>query len=253
MKKSISIFLTLLLLVFCAVPAFAASSIPVVLCVEGISKTLYTGWLDVPKGSTVLDVLKASGLPVETAEDETGIRVVSIAGEREKTFGGTDGWYCTIGFENDLVAMDKTIVEYDDSIDIFYVDPAVGFQDVTYSDRSNEGYIEFYSSHWSAETETETYTPVVGATVVVDGQYTFVTNENGRVNLPEALLSGEHSFTIDRTTPEGLPTIVRGEGTFGYDPTKGPNLPVANFLSRVIDWFYGIFDRIKAFFKGLFK
>ena len=244
MRNTLAVLLTALLVFACALPAFAAKDMLVFLSVDGISETLYEGSMTVPAGASVLDALKATGLEVVTAEGADGLRVVSIAGDAEKTFGGADGWYYDIGFDDCTVPMDKKAVQATDSIHIYYADLTVGFQKPVMDPALDKGYIRFYSGE---------NTPVAGATMVIDGTYTFVTDADGIVYLPEELCENVHSYTLERYTAQGLPTILRAGGNYGFDPTLGPNLPVASFLSRVIDWFYSLFDKIAAFFRGLVK
>ena len=253
LKKTLAVLLTALLTFACAGIAFAADEIPVFIDVEGISKTLYENKLNVPAGSSVLDVLKATGLSVVTEEAADGVRVVSIAGDTEKTFGGTDGWYYDIGFHDCSVPMDKKTVKHSDSIHIYYADPAVGFQKPVMELKLDDGYVRFYSDLEDVNTGEITEIPVVGTTMTVDGSYTYVTDANGKVYLPENLCENVHTYTLERYTEAGLPTILRAGGSYGFDPTLGPNLPVTSFISRVIDWFLGIFDKIVSFFKNLVK
>ena len=253
LKKTLAVLLAALMAFACCVVAFAADEFPVFIDVEGISKNLYEGSVTVPAGSTVLDVLKATGLNVVTREETDGVYVVSIAGDTEKTFGGKDGWYYDIGFDAYSVPMNKQEVKHNDSIHIYYADPAVGFQKPIMETCFDEGYIRFYSEGSDPATGDRTEVPVVGATMVIDGAYTYVTDENGKVYLPENLCENVHSFTLERYTEQGLPTILRAFGNYGFDPTLGPNLPVSSFLSRVFDWFMNIIHKIGEFFRGLIK
>lgn len=254
-KKTLSILLALLIAFTCASVAFAAKDILVFVTVDGIKKTLYDSELTVRAGSSVLDVLKAAGLDVVVQQTEDGARIVSIEGDTEKTFGGSDGWYYDLWPEETYCStpVDKKQVENGDCIEVYYADRAVGFQKPIFHEQLNEGFIYLYSNETDPATGEETQVPVVGATMVIDGTHTFVSDENGKVYLPAELCENVHTMTLERYAENDLPTLLRAEGEIGFDPTLGPNLPVGSFLIRLGNWFGSIIDRIVAFFKGLFK
>ena len=263
-KKSLSILLALVMALSFMSVAFAARDIQVFVTIEGINKTLYSGKkVLVPLKSTVYDVLAASGIDIVFGENEDGSKyIISIDGETEKSFGETDGWiYYYNGLKTDLT-IDQRKVKFDDKIYIYYADPdGVGFQDPIRSDHLEEGYINFYSEEAAIDEETgEEITvevPVAGAIMVVDGEYTFVTDEEGNVYLPEELLTGVHKYTLDRHSENGCPTIIRTySGKFGSNPDSGSSSSSDSGLSIIekIKIFLSYFkERVKAYFINLFN
>ena len=113
LKKSVSLLLALIMLMSaCCAFASAASDIKVNVRIEGINDKLFYGNVTVPSGATVLDAIKqadsvSSKIKVTVKNGAYGAYVTAVNNEKEKTFGGYDGWNYRVNGVDPSVSMDK--------------------------------------------------------------------------------------------------------------------------------------------------
>lgn len=265
-KKILSVSLALLMILGClCLPSFAiGEKIDVKLRVEGIKACLFYGSVEIDDSASVLDVLKAApGIEVTASESEYGGEyVTAINGEKEKSFGGWDGWLYTVNGVESQESIDKQIVKNGDSVLVYYGDPyGVGFAYPT-ADTSKlaDGKLSFtttvttYDENWNA---TEKVEPIKNYSIIWgygDGKTVTITSDtNGVVSIAkEYLQKGEHSVQIEKYSPEGLPLVLRFAPD--YTVTVGKKSvfdSIKDFFNKVLGYFKGIISKIVDFVKSI--
>ena len=154
LKKSVSLLLALIMLMSaCCAFASAASDIKVNVRIEGINDKLFYGNVTVPSGATVLDAIKqadsvSSKIKVTVKNGAYGAYVTAVNSEKEKTFGGYDGWNYRVNGVDPSVSMDKYKVKSGAKIILYYGDPYGKGMQYPVADTSMlaAGYLSFKST-----------------------------------------------------------------------------------------------------------
>lgn len=268
-KKSISVFLAVvMLLTACCAFAYAASDIKVNVRIEGITNKLFYGNVTVPAGSTVLDALKQADsvsdkIKITYVNGPYGAYVTAVNNEKEKTFGGYDGWsYRVDGVEPD-VGMSQYKVKTGSKIILYYGDPyGEGIQyPVADTSMLASGYLSFKSLdkvYHSDGTVTTQETIIkdyilewgVGSGATVD----LYPDANGLVYIESDFLTkGEHSVQIIKTNDSGMPLVLRLAPDYTVNVTKLASEENENPTFNVIYQMRDFVMRIVAFIKELVK
>lgn len=264
-KKILSVSLALLMILGClCLPSFAiGEKIDVKLRVEGIKACLFYGSVEIDDSASVLDVLKAApGIEITASESEYGAYVTAINGEKEKTFGGWDGWLTMVNGEEPQVSVDKQIVKDSDSVIVYYGDPyGEGFYFPTAdTSKLSDGILTFtttvtvYDEQWNPTQTTETIKDYSIQWGYGDGKtVTLTSDENGVVTIAKDYLqAGEHSVQISKTAENGLPQVLRFAPD--YTVTVGKKSvfdSIKDFFNKVLGFFKGIISKIIDFVKSI--
>ncbi len=223
-KPMIWLLVGLLLMLGWGTAASAAGKTTVSVRIEGISACLYQGHITM-EGSqvTVKDVLLAldqreAGLTIDGLDQGY---ISAVNQQAAGTFGGWDGWSFMVNNEISMVGVADALLSDGDSLVLFYGDYPTQVPIVDTS-RLASGVLRFTSKDriFAADgSSTVQIQPIVGATVTWydkhNQPHTFVTDEQGAVTIPKALLTeGEHVIQIEKgKTVEGksgqVPVVVR--------------------------------------------
>lgn len=243
--------------------AFAADDTACVkLRVEGIKANLFNSSVYVKDGATVLDVIKnAEDLSVTTVDSFYGPYVSEINGEKEKTFGGFDGWNFLLNNASPSVGISACEVKDGDSVVFYYGDTyLLGMQYPTAdTSKISEGIITFTSEDITYDPVT--WEPVTSTNPVKDmtvkwgfgsgKSATYTTDENGQIKLDkDCLTNGFHSLSVSRNAANGCPTVLRLEP--GYTVETGNHFAnlITSFFQRIIDAIKTVFETIKSIIDG---
>ena len=223
MKKIISIILAAMLLVSCfAVTAGAADKQSVSVRIEGITKTLFDGNVDVElvDDTTVKDVLTALNTENKditiTGIDDNYITDINV--ETAGTFGGYDGWYYQVNDKAAEVGINDCKITASDSIVLYYG----GYPcQVPVADLSNAksgiikitSYDASYDENWNA---TYAWTPVVDATVTLNTKK-YTTDKDGVVTFNPDDFSGKVTVQISKSDASGAPAVCRFSSNCSFE------------------------------------
>ena len=265
LKKSVSLILALVMLMStCCAFASAASDIKVNVRVEGISDTLAYGNVTVPAGSSVLDVIKkadsvSSKIKVTIINGAYGAYVTAVNGEKEKTFGGYDGWNYRVNGVSPSVSMDQYIVKSGAKIVLYYGDPYGKGMQYPVADTSmlGAGYLSFKSTDtiydeygMPHEVESVITGYVLEWGLEGGGTVDLYPDENGLVCIDKSFLTkGEHSVQIIKTDDSGMPLVLRLAPDYTVNVTnivgdKSEN-PAVNVIYQMKDFIEQIIQFIK--------
>ncbi|MGN1442363.1 MAG: DUF4430 domain-containing protein [Acutalibacteraceae bacterium] len=274
LKKAVSLLLALMLLMSaCCAFASAASDIKVNVRIEGITDKLFYGNVTVPSGATVLDAIKqadsvSTKIKVTITNGAYGAYVTAVNSEKEKTFGGYDGWNYRVNGVDPSVSMDKYTVKSGAKIVLYYGDPYGKGMQYPVADTSMlaAGYLSFKSTDtvYNADGTTKTTENIVKDYILEWGLGNGATvdlypDENGRVLIDkEFLTKGEHSVQIIKTDNSGMPLVLRFAPDYTIDVTevagdKSEN-PAVNLIYQMRDFVEQIIQFIKEIvqaFKGI--
>lgn len=267
LKKSVSLLLALIMLMSaCCAFASAASDIKVNVRIEGINDKLFYGNVTVPSGATVLDAIKqadsvSSKIKVTVKNGAYGAYVTAVNSEKEKTFGGYDGWNYRVNGVDPSVSMDKYKVKSGAKIILYYGDPYGKGMQYPVADTSMlaAGYLSFKSTDtvYRADGTTKTTENIITGYILEWGLGNGATvdlypDENGRVYIDkEFLTKGEHSVQIIKTDDSGMPLVLRFAPDYMINVTeiadeKSDN-PTINAIYEMRDFI----EQIIAFIKEL--
>ena len=267
LKKSVSLLLALIMLMSaCCAFASAASNIKVNVRIEGINDKLFYGNVTVPSGATVLDAIKqadsvSSKIKVTVKNGAYGAYVTAVNSEKEKTFGGYDGWNYRVNGVDPSVSMDKYKVKSGAKIILYYGDPYGKGMQYPVADTSMlaAGYLSFKSTDtvYRADGTTKTTENIITGYILEWGLGNGATvdlypDENGRVYIDkEFLTKGEHSVQIIKTDDSGMPLVLRFAPDYMINVTeiadeKSDN-PTINAIYEMRDFI----EQIIAFIKEL--
>ena len=267
LKKSVSLLLALIMLMSaCCAFASAASDIKVNVRIEGINDKLFYGNVTVPSGATVLDAIKqadsvSSKIKVTVKNGAYGAYVTAVNNEKEKTFGGYDGWNYRVNGVDPSVSMDKYKVKSGAKIILYYGDPyGKGLQyPVADTSMLAAGYLSFKSTDtvYRADGTTKTTESIITGYILEWGLGNGATvdlypDENGLVYIDkEFLTKGEHSVQIIKTDDSGMPLVLRFAPDYMINVTeiadeKSDN-PTINAIYEMRDFI----EQIIAFIKEL--
>ena len=267
LKKSVSLLLALIMLMSaCCAFASAASDIKVNVRIEGINDKLFYGNVTVPSGATVLDAIKqadsvSSKIKVTVKNGAYGAYVTAVNNEKEKTFGGYDGWNYRVNGVDPSVSMDKYKVKSGAKIILYYGDPYGKGMQYPVADTSMlaAGYLSFKSTDtvYRADGTTKTTESVITGYILEWGLGNGATvdlypDENGLVYIDkEFLTKGEHSVQIIKTDDSGMPLVLRFAPDYMINVTeiadeKSDN-PTINAIYEMRDFI----EQIIAFIKEL--
>lgn len=267
LKKSVSLLLALIMLMSaCCAFASAASDIKVNVRIEGINDKLFYGNVTVPSGATVLDAIKqadsvSSKIKVTVKNGAYGAYVTAVNSEKEKTFGGYDGWNYRVNGVDPSVSMDKYKVKSGAKIILYYGDPYGKGMQYPVADTSMlaAGYLSFKSTDtvYRADGTTKTTESVITGYILEWGLGNGATvdlypDENGLVYIDkEFLTKGEHSVQIIKTDDSGMPLVLRFAPDYMINVTeiadeKSDN-PTINAIYEMRDFI----EQIIAFIKEL--
>ena len=267
LKKSVSLLLALIMLMSaCCAFASAASYIKVNVRIEGINDKLFYGNVTVPSGATVLDAIKqadsvSSKIKVTVKNGAYGAYVTAVNSEKEKTFGGYDGWNYRVNGVDPSVSMDKYKVKSGAKIILYYGDPYGKGMQYPVADTSMlaAGYLSFKSTDtvYRADGTTKTTKSIITGYILEWGLGNGATvdlypDENGLVYIDkEFLTKGEHSVQIIKTDDSGMPLVLRFAPDYMINVTeiadeKSDN-PTINAIYEMRDFI----EQIIAFIKEL--
>lgn len=267
LKKSVSLLLALIMLMSaCCAFASAASDIKVNVRIEGINDKLFYGNVTVPSGATVLDAIKqadsvSSKIKVTVKNGAYGAYVTAVNNEKEKTFGGYDGWNYRVNGVDPSVSMDKYKVKSGAKIILYYGDPYGKGMQYPVADTSMlaAGYLSFKSTDtvYRADGTTKTTENIITGYILEWGLGNGATvdlypDENGLVYIDkEFLTKGEHSVQIIKTDDSGMPLVLRFAPDYMINVTeiadeKSDN-PTINAIYEMRDFI----EQIIAFIKEL--
>lgn len=267
LKKSVSLLLALIMLMSaCCAFASAASDIKVNVRIEGINDKLFYGNVTVPSGATVLDAIKqadsvSSKIKVTVKNGAYGAYVTAVNSEKEKTFGGYDGWNYRVNGVDPSVSMDKYKVKSGAKIILYYGDPYGKGMQYPVADTSMlaAGYLSFKSTDtvYRADGTIKTTESVITGYILEWGLGNGATvdlypDENGLVYIDkEFLTKGEHSVQIIKTDDSGMPLVLRFAPDYMINVTeiadeKSDN-PTINAIYEMRDFI----EQIIAFIKEL--
>ncbi|MDD6527159.1 MAG: DUF4430 domain-containing protein [Oscillospiraceae bacterium] len=267
LKKSVSLLLALIMLMSaCCAFASAASDIKVNVRIEGINDKLFYGNVTVPSGATVLDAIKqadsvSSKIKVTVKNGAYGAYVTAVNSEKEKTFGGYDGWNYRVNGVDPSVSMDKYKVKSGAKIILYYGDPYGKGMQYPVADTSMlaAGYLSFKSTDtvYRADGTTKTTESIITGYILEWGLGNGATvdlypDENGLVYIDkEFLTKGEHSVQIIKTDDSGMPLVLRFAPDYMINVTeiadeKSDN-PTINAIYEMRDFI----EQIIAFIKEL--
>ena len=267
LKKSVSLLLALIMLMSaCCAFASAASNIKVNVRIEGINDKLFYGNVTVPSGATVLDAIKqadsvSSKIKVTVKNGAYGAYVTAVNSEKEKTFGGYDGWNYRVNGVDPSVSMDKYKVKSGAKIILYYGDPYGKGMQYPVADTSMlaAGYLSFKSTDtvYRADGTTKTTESIITGYILEWGLGNGATvdlypDENGLVYIDkEFLTKGEHSVQIIKTDDSGMPLVLRFAPDYMINVTeiadeKSDN-PTINAIYEMRDFI----EQIIAFIKEL--
>lgn len=267
LKKSVSLLLALIMLMSaCCAFASAASDIKVNVRIEGINDKLFYGNVTVPSGATVLDAIKqadsvSSKIKVTVKNGAYGAYVTAVNNEKEKTFGGYDGWNYRVNGVDPSVSMDKYKVKSGAKIILYYGDPYGKGMQYPVADTSMlaAGYLSFKSTDtvYRADGTIKTTESVITGYILEWGLGNGATvdlypDENGLVYIDkEFLTKGEHSVQIIKTDDSGMPLVLRFAPDYMINVTeiadeKSDN-PTINAIYEMRDFI----EQIIAFIKEL--
>lgn len=263
-KKILSVLLACLMVLSClSATAFAADGlVGVKLRVEGITSNLFNSTVFVKDGSTVLDALKAADkLSVVTVDSYYGPYVSEINGEKEKTFGGFDGWNFLLNDASPEVGVSACTVTKGDSVVFYYGDTYLLGMQYPKADTSkiSEGIITFTS-------EDTTYDPITWEPVVsvnpvknmtVTWNYgsgknaTYTTDDNGQIKIDkDCLTNGYHALSVSRNAVNGCPTVLRLAPDYKVETGNHFFNLIASFFQRIIDTVKTLFETITSAIGG---
>lgn len=194
-----------------------------VIRIEGIEECLYYDTVAVQMDSeniTAADVLKfadsaSDAIEITWTESDYGAYISAVNEESEASFGAWDGWMFQVNGESPSVGMSSYTVSDGDEIVLYY-----GYMDETTSPQYPEmsfdrktGILKFtsmdvagYDSNWNP---TYAENPVTDMNVTV-GEYSFVTDSNGEINLAEKELAAqEYEISYSKTNSAGAPLVLR--------------------------------------------
>ena len=267
LKKSVSLLLALIMLMSaCCAFASAAGDIKVNVRIEGINDKLFYGNVTVPSGATVLDAIKqadsvSSKIKVTVKNGAYGAYVTAVNSEKEKTFGGYDGWNYRVNGVDPSVSMDKYKVKSGAKIILYYGDPYGKGMQYPVADTSMlaAGYLSFKSTDtvYRADGTIKTTESVITGYILEWGLGNGATvdlypDENGLVYIDkEFLTKGEHSVQIIKTDDSGMPLVLRFAPDYMINVTeiadeKSDN-PTINAIYEMRDFI----EQIIAFIKEL--
>ena len=267
LKKSVSLLLALIMLMSaCCAFASAASDIKVNVRIEGINDKLFYGNVTVPSGATVLDAIKqadsvSSKIKVTVKNGAYGAYVTAVNNEKEKTFGGYDGWNYRVNGVDPSVSMDKYKVKSGAKIILYYGDSYGKGMQYPVADTSMlaAGYLSFKSTDtvYRADGTTKTTESIITGYILEWGLGNGATvdlypDENGLVYIDkEFLTKGEHSVQIIKTDDSGMPLVLRFAPDYMINVTeiadeKSDN-PTINAIYEMRDFI----EQIIAFIKEL--
>lgn len=267
LKKSVSLLLALIMLMSaCCAFASAASDIKVNVRIEGINDKLFYGNVTVPSGATVLDAIKqadsvSSKIKVTVTNGAYGAYVTAVNSEKEKTFGGYDGWNYRVNGVDPSVSMDKYKVKSGAKIILYYGDPYGKGMQYPVADTSMlaAGYLSFKSTDtvYNADGSTKTTENIITGYILEWGlgngaSVDLYPDENGRVYIDkEFLTKGEHSVQIIKTDNSGMPLVLRLAPDYTINVTeiadeKSDN-PAINAIYQMRDFIEQIIAFIKEF------
>lgn len=266
-RKSISLILAVvMMLTACSAFAFAASDVTVNVRIEGITDKLFYGNVTVPAGSSVLDAIKkadsvSSKIKVTVVDGPYGAYVTAVNNEKEKTFGGFDGWSYRVNGEEPNVSMDQYKIRTGAKIVLYYGDPyGEGMQyPVADTTMLSAGYLSFkstdtvYNDDGTTSQVERTITGYilewgVGGGATVD----LYPDHNGIVTIDEAYLTkGEHSVQLIKTNDSGMPLVLRLAPDYTINVTRLDSDHSENASFNVIYQMRDFIMQIVAFIKEL--
>lgn len=190
-----------------------------------------------------------------------GAYVTAVNSEKEKTFGGYDGWNYRVNGVDPSVSMDKYKVKSGAKIILYYGDPYGKGMQYPVADTSMlaAGYLSFKSTDtvYRADGTTKTTESIITGYILEWGLGNGATvdlypDENGLVYIDkEFLTKGEHSVQIIKTDDSGMPLVLRFAPDYMINVTeiadeKSDN-PTINAIYEMRDFI----EQIIAFIKEL--
>ena len=216
------------LTVICAVVSLiheTGDRVAVNIRIESIEKNFFDKRESISKvenGLTVKDALAYVESKYDSIkiEDSDGV-ITGINGDENGSFGGTDGWNIRVNGQNVTDPIDKIGLKSEDSLTLFYGDPAgAGMQYPTLdTSKIKEGVIRVVQRDTTVGDDGKEQvkeTPVNGAafswTYGSGKAVSLVTDKDGFVTLTdERLVAGKHTVTLSRADKRGMPTLLRLE------------------------------------------
>lgn len=270
MKKFLSVLMSVLMILTCfGAVAFAAdSTASVMLRIEGITENLYNSKVSVKDGATVLDLIKAAdekseSLTVKTVDSYYGPYVSEINGEKEKTFGGFDGWNFLLNGESPDFGVSACKVSDGDSVVFYYGDTymlGMQYPKLDASDLKN-GVIAFTSVDTTYDPVT--WEPIKAENPVTDMTVTwscgsktkqYTTDSNGKVTVEKDMLKdGFHMVSVERKAANGCPTVLRLEPNTTVETGTHALNVIRAFFAKIISAFKNAIEAVKKLFGNVGK
>ena len=265
LKKSVSLLLVLIMLLgTCGAFASAASDIKVNVRIEGINDKLFYGNVTVPAGSSVLDAIKKADsvsdkIKVTVVNGPYGAYVTAVNNEKEKTFGGYDGWNYRVNGVDPSVSMDQYTVKSGAKIILYYGDPYGKGMQYPVADTSMlaAGYISFTSTNmvYHDDGTTSRVERIMTDYILEWGlgngaSVDLYPDENGLVFIEkEFLTKGEHSVQIIKTDDSGMPLVLRLAPDYTINVTNTVGDKSENPAVNVVYQMKAFIQQIIAFIK----
>lgn len=223
MKKFLSMTLILFVLIgTCGITVFAETkSFSASLRVEGAEKTYFNR--NVTLSSNEDAVYTVASFLASVAEDNPDLTVkgadtgyiTEINGEKAGQFGGWDGWYYTVNGKSPDVGIGDYELSDNDVVVIYYGDYPCQLPETDASWFAAKGVLRFtsldteYDADWNPTTVRN---PIEGMTVTLNNALTYVTDENGEIQVDLkhiAFEKPEINVQVRKTSEKGAPQVCR--------------------------------------------
>ncbi len=240
-KKLLSTALVLLILLStAAISAFAATqSLTVSLRIEGVKDTFFNSNVTVEDDNIsvaqLLQIVNNSYEDINIVGADTGY-VSEVNGEKAAQFGGWDGWYFAVNGVAPSVGIGDYNLSDGDNVVIYYGDYPCYIPQIDTTLFESNGIIKFSSTetNYDYDEDTDTWTetvvtvPIADMTVKLDGTLTYVTDENGEINVDVNSVnftSDKIKLQVEKYNENGAPAVLRYSPDFTIDaPRKNINL-----------------------------
>ena len=214
--------------------------------VEGLTDTMVQGRAQ--GGNTleiVTDLLDEKGVSY-TVNSNYGGYITEIGGLAEKDLSSSTGWMFYAKNQWSIISPDvgmgSYIPEDGDELVLYFTDftvpyvngisfsPEIVAADTGFTIKFTYGYTDW--SDWM--NPVPAVQNIAGALVTIDAA-NYVTDAEGRINIPEGLALGTHTYKISGYNSGRLSTVVMDQGTFLIDGTGSPsfNHSQASFESNL--------------------
>lgn len=223
MKKFLSIALVVFVLIsalsftaFAETKSFSAS-----LRIEGAEKTYFNHIVTINSNTdttytvgSFISLVEKNNPDLTVKGADTGY-ITEVNGEKSGQFGGWDGWYYTVNGETPEVGVSDYKLSANDVIVIYYGDYPCKLPETDTTWFAAKGVMRFtsldteYDADWNPTTVRN---PIAGMTVTLDGVLTYVTDENGEIQVDlKHIAFGEPEINVQVSMigENGAPQVCR--------------------------------------------